>query len=63
MADSPQPASAGNARYHAVAATALWADFVAGLAGTVVRSLPERLRADNERKRETTYARGELGRH
>jgi hypothetical protein len=54
---------ANTARYHAVAATEAWKLFQAGLVASVTRSIDQRLRADNERKRETDYARGIPGGH
>jgi hypothetical protein len=60
---SPQTPATGTARYHAVAATAEWAAFMAGVAADVVRTKAERERRDAERKRETTYARGVPGRN
>jgi hypothetical protein len=63
VAGSPLSSGARTAQYHAVAATALWRDFVAGLMPDITRSPDQRQRRDDERKRETTYARHELGRH
>lgn len=60
---SPQTPGPKDARYHAVAATAEWATFMAGVQQHVERSAAERKRRDDERKRETTYAHGELGGH
>jgi len=62
MAPLP-PNPANTARYHAVRATQLWKDFNAGVAATVTRSIDQRLRRDDERKRETDYARGVPGGH
>jgi hypothetical protein len=52
-----------DATYHAIATTAEWVKFVAALKATVERSVAARLRADAERQRETTYARGVEGGH
>ena len=54
---SPPSSGAKTAQYHAVKATAKWAEFVAGLTDNVKRAADQRVRRDNERKRETTYAR------
>jgi hypothetical protein len=62
MAPLP-PDPANTARYHAVKATQLWKDFIAGTSAAVTRSIDQRTRAANERKRETDYARGVLGGH
>lgn len=60
---SPPSSGAKTAQYHAVKATERWAEFVAGLTDNVKRAADQRVRRDNERKRETTYARHELGGH
>jgi uncharacterized small protein (DUF1192 family) len=60
---SPPLSGARTAQYHAVAATEKWQAFIAGLASDITRTQAERQRRDDERKRETTYARGELGGH
>jgi hypothetical protein len=52
-----------DARYHAIAATEKWAAFVQATQAELVRTIDQRKREVAERKRETTYARGELGRH
>ena len=54
---------AKDALYHAQVATANWAAFVAALQPLAVRSTDARLRANAQRKRDTTYARGTLGGH
>jgi hypothetical protein len=56
-------ASAHDAHYHAIAATAAWATFRAAQTALAVHSSAERAGRDRERERETTYARGELGGH
>ena len=60
---SPLSSGAKTAQYHAVKATEEWAAFVAGMLDDVTRSQAQRQRRDEERKRETTYAQGELGGH
>ena len=62
MATTPNP-KAKDAHYHAVAATAKWSAFVAQERTDLRRSAAQRAREVRERKRETTYARGELGGH
>jgi hypothetical protein len=59
---TPNP-KAKNAHYHAVKATAKWKGFVSELQGDLRRTAAQRAREVNERKRETTYARGDLGGH
>jgi hypothetical protein len=63
---STQPGSAPdlqpNAHYHAIKATATWAAFVAAVKETANRTPAARAREDAQRKRETTYERGILGR-
>ena len=61
---APLPANPANtARYHAVAATEAWKLFMAGISAATTRSIEARIRRDNERKRETDYARGIPGGH
>lgn len=60
---SPLSSGAKTAQYHAVKATEEWANFVAGMLDDVTRSQAQRQRRDEERKKETTYARDELGGH
>lgn len=60
---SPLSSGAKTAQYHAVKATEEWANFVAGMTDDVTRSQAQRQRRDEERKKETTYARDELGGH
>lgn len=52
-----------DAHYHAIAASKTWAAFVAQMTAEATATADERARADEQRKRETTYARGILGRH
>lgn len=63
MTGSPLSSGARTAQYHAVKATEEWANFVAGMLDDVTRAQAQRVRRDEERKKETTYARGELGGH
>ena len=52
-----------DAHYHPIRATATWAAFVADMADLAIADPEERKRRSEQRARETTYARGELGRH
>jgi len=52
-----------DARYHAVLATAKWAEYVAATHAEITRTAAQRKTEVAERKRETTYARGTLGGH
>jgi hypothetical protein len=52
-----------NAHYHAVKASLSWATFVQAEMAQAKRSAAQRATVDAERKRETTYARGEEGAH
>jgi len=52
-----------DAHYHAVAATATWKAFVAGIQPLVKDDAAERAREQREEVSETTYARGILGAH
>lgn len=52
-----------DAQYHAIKPTETWATFQAAMAERLTRTAAQRARRDAERKRETTYARGELGGH
>ena len=63
MTGSPLSSGAKTAQYHAVKVTEEWANFVAGMQDDVTRAQAQRQRRDEERKRETTYARDELGGH
>lgn len=49
------------AHYHAIAATQEWAAFAAAMKVIAVRTPQERAAREAQRKRETTYDRGELG--
>jgi len=57
------PEAARDAHYHLLAATELWAAFEAGMQADLIRDAAERARKRAERRRETTYERGELGGH
>ncbi len=57
------PDRARDAHYHPVAASARWAEFVGGLAKAATASEAERARREDQRRRETTYARGTQGGH
>lgn len=57
----PPLTKARKAHYHVVKATALWAAFRAAEQAEAFRSADARARQVAQRKRETTYARGELG--
>lgn len=60
------PTSSGkkkDAQYHVVQATVEWAAFVKAMLDEATNSVDERARKEAERKRETTYAQGELGGH
>jgi hypothetical protein len=52
-----------DAQYHAVKPTASWRDFQAAMAAKLDKTAAQRAARDAQRKRETTYARGELGGH
>lgn len=52
-----------DAHYHPIRATQAWQDFVAAMQSVAKDPVTDRLAADAQRKRETTYARGELGGH
>lgn len=52
-----------DARYHVVAVTNEWAAFVQSMMDVATNSVASRVRDAQQRKRETTYARGELGGH
>ncbi len=52
-----------DAHYHALAATAKWAAFVAAMKAGATSDAAVRARADQVEHRATTYARGILGRH
>jgi hypothetical protein len=61
---APQPLDKmKDAQYHAIAATERWLDFVTGQGAPTPKTAAARQREDAQRKRETTYARGELGGH
>jgi len=62
MATTPNP-RAKDAHYHAIKATAKWSAFVTEESANLRRSAAQRAREVRERKRETTYSRGELGGH
>lgn len=51
-----------NAHYHHLAATKTWAAFIAAMQVEATDPADERAARDEQRERETTYARGELGR-
>ena len=51
-----------NAHYHAIAAATLYSMFAEDMKTLATDSEDERARRDGERKRETTYSRGILGR-
>lgn len=57
----PPLTKAKKAHYHAVKATEKWSEFVAALQAEAFRTADQRARQVAQRKRETTYARGELG--
>ena len=67
MLGSVNPASSANlvrdAHYHPIRATETWAAFVASMMATATEDPERRAAEDRARERETTYARGELGRH
>lgn len=50
-----------DAHYHAIRSTERWAEFVAALGAATRRPADQREREDEQRRRETTYARGTLG--
>lgn len=52
-----------DARYHAIAATNEWAAFVQSMMDLATNSVASRVRDAEQRKRETTYARNEMGGH
>lgn len=54
---------ARDAHYHPVKATALWAEFAKASQDEATNSADARARREAQRKRETTYARGEPGGH
>jgi hypothetical protein len=62
MANVPHD-QARDAHYHPVKSTEQWAAFVKALAAVTVDPAAVRARKLAERKRETTYARGQEGRH
>lgn len=57
------PSLVKDAHYHPVAVTAKFAAWLAGIANVETNSAAKKAREDAQRRRETTYARGELGRH
>jgi len=63
MATSKPKASsrAHDAHYHAVKASAAWKTFVASQVAAAKDPPGQRAERDEQRERETTYARGELG--
>lgn len=62
MAPTPSD-KAKDAHYHVVQATVEWAAFAKAMLDEATNSVDERSRKDEQRKRETTYARDELGGH
>lgn len=62
MAGPPHD-QARDAHYHAIKTTAKWAALVAAMRDQAKDSATKRARRDAQRERETTYARGELGKH
>lgn len=62
-----QPGSGPNlvkdAHTHAIAATATWKAYVAGIQSVISRTADQRARAIAEEHRRTDYARGILGGH
>lgn len=60
---NPVVPSPKDARYHAIKPTATWKAFQDGMATDVRRSADARAAREAKRRRETTYARGELGGH
>ena len=52
-----------DARYHVIAATNEWAAFVQAMMAEASNSPTSRGQRDAQRKRETTYAHGQLGGH
>lgn len=62
MASVPND-KARDAHYHPVKATARWAEFITGTQAVMTNSADKRAAREAQRKRETTYARGELGGH
>ncbi len=59
----PAPSPGKDAHYHAIKATARWAELVAALQAKATGTADERKRKDDQRKRDTTYAHHELGGH
>lgn len=57
----PKGAHVRNAHYHPIKATRTWAKMVAAMQAERTRSPGQDERTDDERERETTYARDELG--
>jgi hypothetical protein len=50
-----------DAHYHPIKVTQAWAAFVALMGGEAQATIAKRKARDAQRRRETTYARGELG--
>ena len=50
-----------DAHYHPIKVTRAWAAFMAGMGDDVTATVAERKARDAQRRRETTYARDELG--
>ena len=67
MLGTVNPASSANlvrdAHYHPIRAAETWRTFVASMMATATEDPAKRAAEDRTRERETTYARGELGRH
>lgn len=57
----PVDQASRDAHYHAIAATATWAAYVAGLNADLVDQAGERARERAERHRETSYERRSIG--
>ena len=62
-APSSGPNLIRDAHYHAIAATATWQAFIAGMLPEVTDDDAKRAEERRTRARATTYARGVLGRH
>lgn len=52
-----------DATYHAIAATAEWATFVNAMLDEASNSVAQRAQRAAQRKRETTYSKGQQGGH
>jgi hypothetical protein len=59
----PRAPKLRDAHYHPLAASAKWAELKSAEQAARTRSAAADAAKDAERKRETTYARGELGEH